>query len=225
MRRADDSPPPLPRAGVPTRRRLRVLAWRYRFLAAAACLGLAAAAVEGVLRPPAPAGVDQLVAARNLPAGATLVAADLLIVTVPERVAVAGAAASDEARDALVGATIAVPVPAGLPLVPGVIAGAGLVGPPGTVVAAVRLADDAMAMLLSPGDRVDLLAAPAEGGPGVTVATRALVLPAAPGPDAGGLFGGGSAQAAPLLVAVRPDEAAALAGAGASDVLFAVVVS
>ena len=82
-----------------------------------------------------------------------------------------------------------------------------------------------MATMLAPGDRVDLLAAPAEGGPGVTLARAALVLPSPARRDGGGLFGSSATDAAPLLVAVQPDEAAALAGAGVSNVLFAVVVS
>lgn len=202
-----------------------MLAWRLRFVVAALCLGLASAVTVSALRPEPPAGVDLLVAAHDLPAGLELTSSDLRVVTVPESAAVAAAVASDETRAALVGATTAVPVPAGLPLVPNLLAGADLSGPPGTVVAAVRLADDAMAGLLAPGDRVDLLAAPAEGGPGVTLARGALVLPSPAGTGTGGgLLGAGSTDAAPLLVAVAPDEAAALAGAGVSNVLFAVVV-
>ena len=202
-----------------------MLAWRVRFVAAAACLGVAAALAVAALRPAPPVGVDVLVAARDLAAGVALTAVDLRVVTVPERAVVADAVASDEARAALVGRRTAVPVPAGLPLVPQVLAGADLTGPPGTVVAAVRLADDAMAGLLAPGDRVDLLAAPAEGGPGVTVARGALVLPSASRTGGDGLLGLSDEGSSPLLVAVAPDEAAALAGAGVSNVLFAVVVS
>ncbi len=202
-----------------------MLAWRWRFLVAALCLGLAASVTVDALRPAPPSGVDVLVAARDLPAGLELTAADLRVSTVPESTAVTGARASDDARAALVGRTTAVALPAGIPLVPQLLAGTGLAGPPGTVVAAVRLADDALATLLAPGDRVDLLAAPAEGGAGVTLARRALVLPSPPRAEGGGLLGSSVASRAPLLVAVRPDEATALAGAGTADVLFAVVVS
>jgi Flp pilus assembly protein CpaB len=192
---------------------------------AAVCVGLATATAVDALRPTPPSGVEVLVAARDLPAGLEISASDLRVVTVPQSAAVGAAVASDDARAALVGHTTAVPVPAGMPLVPQLVAGADLTGPPGTVVAAVRLADDAMAALLAPGDRVDLLAAPAEGGAGVTLARGALVLPSPPREGGGGLFGSSGADPAPLLVAVRPDEAAALAGAGVSEALFAVVVS
>jgi hypothetical protein len=226
VRRAADTalPPPLPRAVLPIPRRLRVLAWQLRFVVAAGCLAIAVSATVGALRPAPPAGADVLVAAHDLPAGHTLTTADLAVVTVPERLAVAGAAASDEVRATLIGATTAVAVPAGLPLVPQVLAAGSLTGPPGTVVAAVRLADETLAALLSAGDRVDLLAAPPDGGDGVVLAHRALVLPAAPRSTGSGLLGGGGDETAPLLVAVLPDEAAALAGSAASNVLFAVVV-
>ncbi len=194
-------------------------------MAAAACLGIAVNMTVGALRPAPPAGVDVLVAAHHLPAGAALTAADLRVVTLPERAAVPEAIASEASRAALVGRTTAVPVPAGLPLVPQVLAGVELTGPAGTVVAAVRLADGAMAALLAPGDRVDLLAAPVEGGPGVTLARAALVLPSARQSGGSRLLGTDDAASPPLLVAVAADEAAALAGAGLSHALFAVVVS
>jgi pilus assembly protein CpaB len=201
-----------------------MVAWRLRFVTGAACLGLAAAVAVSVLRPAPPVGVDVLVAAHDLAAGVVVADGDVRAVTVPEAVAVSGALASDRTRAALVGRRTAVRVPAGLPLVPQVLAGADLAGPTGTVVAAVRLADDAMASLLAPGDRVDLLAAAGEGGPAVTVARGALVLPAAPRTEGSGPLGLDSPASPALLVAVAPDEAAALAGAGVSTALFAVVV-
>lgn len=202
-----------------------MLAWRWRFVVAALCLGAATGAAVDALRPSPPAGVDVLVAARDLPAGLELTAADVKVATVPDETVVGAARASDEARAELVGHTTAVAVPAGMPLVPQLLAGTQLVGPPGTVVAAVRLADDALATLLAPGDHVDLLAAPAEGGAGVTLARRALVLPSPPLSDGGGLWGPSTANRVPLLVAVQPGEATALAGAGTGDGVFAVVVS
>ncbi len=218
-------PPPLSRVAPPLRRRLRLLVWRWRFPVAAACLALAAAVTVDTLRPAPETGTDVLVAARDLPAGLALAGTDMRVATVPAPIAVAGSVASDEARAALVGRTTAVLVPAGMPLVPQLLAGTDLTGPPGTVVAAVRLADDAMTALLRPGDRVDLLAAPVEGGAGVPLARGALVLPSPPRSGGSGLLGSSGGDAAPLLVAVGPDEATALAGAGVSRALFAVVVS
>lgn len=217
-------PPVLPVRRPPWRRRLRILLWRGRLPVAAGCLGLAAALAVGELRPAPAATVDVLVAAHDLPAGTTLTSTDV------RTAALAPAAAVDSARAAghasLVGRRTAVPVPAGLPMVPGVLTGGRLTGPPGTVVTAVRLADGAVARLLSPGDRVDLLAATAEGGPGVAVARAALVLPAPEDAAPGALLGGSAAasQAAPLMLAVRPEEAAAVAGTAGTAQLSVVVV-
>lgn len=224
-RRVLPPPPPLSVRRPPWRRRLRILLWRARVPFAAVALGLAAAVAVGELRPAPPVTVDVLVAAHDVPAGTVLTDADVRTAAVPPDTAVAGAQATGHAS--VVGQRTAVPVPAGLPLVPGVLAGGRLAGPPGTVVAAVRLADGAVATLLQPGDRVDVLAASAQAGPGSAVARGALVLPAPAAQDRGsGLLGGsGEASAsAPLMLAVQPEEAAALAGAAGTADLSAVVV-
>jgi hypothetical protein len=122
-----------------------------------------------------------------------------------------------------------------LPLVGDVLARGLVDGPPGTVVATVRLADPAVATLLAPGMRVDVLAATEDGTPGRSLARGALVLapPRSAGHAATGtvgltsstVAGGTSADSSPpVLLAVAPDEAAALAGAGISAVLSAVIV-
>ena len=195
-----------------------------RLPVAAACLGLAAALTVGELRPAPAVTVDVLVAARDLPAGTALTSADIRTAALEPAAAIASARAAG--HQSVVGRRTAVPVPAGLPLVPGVLTGGRLTGPPGTVVTAVRLADGAVARLLAPGDHVDLLAATAEGGPGVTVARAALVLPAPEDTSAGGLLGGSAAasDAAPLMLAVRPEEVAAVAGTAATAQLSVVVV-
>lgn len=200
----------------------RGVLWRWRFVVAAVGVGIAASSALQVLRPPAPQVRAVVVAARDLPAGTTLAAGDLRVARLPAGLALD----STRARaDGLVGRATAVPVPAGLPVVPGLLTSEDLVGPPGTVVAAVRLADPAMAALLTPGTRIDVLAAAAEtGAQGVVVARRALVLPVAPGDDEGGWAVGGETDIPPVLLAVTPDEAAALSGAAVGALLSAVVV-
>jgi Flp pilus assembly protein CpaB len=210
---------------LPIRRRLRVALWRARFLVAAACLGLAAATALQVLAPAPEPTVEVLVAAHDLTAGTTLTGTDVVAIRLPAGAGVAGSSSSAPARADLVGATVAVAVPAGMPLVGGVIAGGELAGPAGTVVTAVRLADDAVARLLAAGDHVDLLAAPADGGGGTTVAGRALVMSVTvPDDGSSGLLAGGGDTRATLVLAVRPDEAAAVAGAAGDATLIAVVV-
>lgn len=216
-------PPPLPRRRRPLGLAVRIGLWRARFLVAAACLGIASGCTVQALRPPEPPTSAVVVAARQILAGTTVTEADLRVVRLPVALVPEGAFA--DARR-VVGESAAVPLARGVPVLPGLLADAEVRGPPGTVVATVRFADPAVADLLSPGVRVDVLAATAEGGPGSVVATRALVLPVARRPaDEGALGVGGSADTSvPVLLAVAPAEAPALAGAAASALLSAVVV-
>ena len=223
MRDLGGRPAPLTARPRPLPIRFRILLWRCRFVVCAVCLGVAAASTVQALRPPDAPTVGVVVAARAVEAGVSLAASDVRIAhypvgTVPDGVLTDVAEA--------VGASTAVPLSSGSPLGPGLIAPDEVRGPAGTVVATVRFADPAVAGLLSAGMHVDVLAATAEGGPGGVVARRALVLPVARQPsEPGGLLGGPAGDdSVPVLVAVSPEEAPALAGAAASAVLSAVVV-
>ncbi|MEZ0446917.1 SAF domain-containing protein [Cellulomonas sp. ICMP 17802] len=216
-------PPPLAPRRRPLPLTLRIVLWRSRFALGAVCLGVAAACTVQALRPADPPTSLVVVAARDVPAGTELTSADVRVTRFPVAVAPDGSIAD---LRAVVGASAAVPLAAGLPVLPGLLADDEVRGPPGTVVATVRFADPAVAGLLSPGVRVDVLAATPEGGPGSVVATRALVLPVAHPDASGGPLGvGGSGDTSvPVLLAVAPAEAPALAGASASALLSAVVV-
>lgn len=242
--RAGSARPPGPGGPAGRRRvarRLRSLLWRVRFVLAAVCCGLAAAAVVQAVRPaPAPT-VDVVVPARALPAGEPVAAADLTTVPVDVGLAPDGVA-TDPVE--LVGRTPVTTLPTGLPLHPGLLPGGGVVAqaPRGTVVVPVRLEDTA-AGWLRPGDRVDLVltgeAARAAGtdraDEGDTerddayLARRALVLPR---PDAvepvdGGLLAGAtptSQEADVTLVAVSKDEAPGLSAASGWGTVGAVLV-
>jgi len=202
---------------------VRATLWRTRFLIVALCLAVAASSAVDALRPEPPATVAVVVAARAVSAGSVLGAADLRAVRVPLDVA-PDRAASNPAD--MLGSSTAVPLTPGTPLVPGVLAPDDLAGPPGSVVAAVRLADPAVTALLAAGMRVDVLAATPEGERGTVVASRALVLPSPSRAEAdGGPFSVASGdESMPVLLAVAPDEVDELAAAAASAVLSAVVV-
>lgn len=220
------------------RRRLRALVWKARFLVAAAALGLAAAITVGQLRPPPPALVDIVVADRPVLAGERLTTDDVRTEQVPPR-----ARPADALREPAeaVGRILAVPVSEGTVLSAPVLVApdAGPLGPPGTVVAAVRLGEPALARMVGPGMHVDLLApSPSASGadqPGETasaayLARRALVLPrpllAAAGASTGLSLGAeaGDDSADLILVAVTPEEAAFLANVAGWGVVTAVVV-
>lgn len=217
-------PAPLPHRRRPFALALRATLWRTRFAVGAVFLGLAAASTVQALRPAGPPTAPVLVAARPIEAGTRLTSADVRVVRFPVSVVPDGALAD---ADAVADTAAAVPLAAGAPVLPGLLADDEVRGPPGTVVATVRFADPAVAGLLSPGMRVDVLAATPEGGPGGVVATRALVLPVArrASPEQSALeLGGSGDDSVPVLLAVSPDEAPALAGAAASSLLSAVVV-
>ena len=233
---------PVPPEGVSRRRpprstcglRWRLFLWRVRFPVAAALLGIATAQIVAELRPTPPPTVPVVVAALDLPPGAVIAAADVRVAAMPTTLVPGG---SHVRADEVVGRALVVGAPVGLPIVGELLAGERFTaaGPPGTVVAPVRLADPAVAALLRPGDRIDLLATAgtASGEPTARhLADRALVLPD-PRPvteqDAGavgGLLGGGTevTVGALTLVAVTPVEAAALAGSLGWASLSAVIV-
>lgn len=203
----------------------RALLWRGRFVVVALCLGTAAAAVTATLRPPSPPTVPVVVAVHDLDAGSALTSADVAVRHLPTAVAPDRTYARPSE---VVGESTAVPVGAGVPVVPGLLVPDDVHGPAGTVVVGVRFADPAVAALLRPGVHVDVVAATPEGTVDGTVATRALVLPvpAQGRTDGGGglLAGTGTADQPPVLLAVSPDEATALAGASAAALLSPVVV-
>ena len=189
--------------------------WRYRWLVVACCVACAAWLTVGELRPPPAPTVPVLVTAREVPAGAVLTDADVRLDAAPS--APAGAIGLDLA----VGATLAVGLPEGIPVVETMLLGPGLAdaAPEGWVVVPVPLADPVLAELVRVGDRIDLYLAAADTGGRLTeaelVTTEALVLARASpeGSDSSWLGGPGSGSTSVVVVAVRPGDAGALAGA------------
>lgn len=226
--------------------RVRLLLWRTRAALVALLLGAAATLAVAELRPPPEATTSVLVAADDLEAGAELAPGDVQLTAWPDSLVRPAGAVS---VTAITGRRLAVAVPAGLPVVEGLLAADGFDAPVphGTVVAPVRLMDPAVAALLRPGDRVDVLgdgAPPArpqeDGSPGDApededgaarvLARGALVVAGQTRLDgsAGGLGAlRATAQDAtePLvLLAVAPADARALAAAGAwADLTVAIL--
>lgn len=229
---------PLTSLAPATRRRLRRIRWRTRRPLAALCAGIAALLAVQQLRPADPPTVPVLVAARDLAAGAELTARDVVRQAVPVDLVPAAWPGTGPTESAgvggLAGRRLAVPVPAGLPLVPGLLVPDDATGPPGTVVVPVRFADPGVASVLRPGVLVDVVAAPAVDGADPERLARAatvLGLPTsggATGSDDAGLLGGGTGSGTvedvPVLLAVTPDESVRLGGSAGTRVLAAVIV-
>lgn len=176
---------------------------RHRGLLAAGLTAAAVATALPVLKP-APAPTTSVVAAEHdLAPGQVLTAADLRTVLLPRTAAPDGALA-DVAT--LVGRSVAGPVRRGEPLTDVRLLGSGLVRGTGVVAASVRLADPAGAALLRAGDRVDVLAVPADGTAETarTVATGLTVLSVPTTADGDGAL---------VVLASTPEVAARLAAA------------
>ncbi|MDD9205526.1 SAF domain-containing protein, partial [Georgenia sp. 10Sc9-8] len=197
----------------PSRRlpaRFRRLLWRSRRVVVAVCVAAAVGLVVEALRPPPPATTLAVVLARDVPAGTALSDRDLTATPLP--VGTVPRTALTDPRAAR-GSPLAVSLPSGSILTPGLLVGPGLAdgAPAGTVVVPVPLADSGSARLARPGSRIHLLASAADqagtGGPAEVVAEDVLVL-AELAPDAsGGLLGSG--ERGPGTVYVATDAHAA----------------
>jgi Flp pilus assembly protein CpaB len=157
-----------------------------------------------------------VVAAEDLPGGAPLTADDLTTAELPVDAVPSGAATG---IDPVAGRTLAAPLRRGEPVTDlRLVAPTLLDGYEGLVATPVRVADPAVARLLSVGDRIDLVAVAADGGRADVVAGDAAVV-AVPRPTSDdGMVGG-----ALVLVAVPEHEAMALAEAAVRSVVSVVL--
>ena len=183
-------------------------------LLAAIALVLALQLPPGPIAPRGPVTVPVVVAAGDLSPGTVLTGPQLFVARLPRAAAPAG---SSPDIQRLVGRTLAAGVRAREPLTDVRLVAAGLTAllPAGLVAAPVRLADLAVAVLVRPGDRVDVLATPPGADSADVVAGHALVLatPVRAGPAADTARG----ESGVLLVAVDPPTAARLAAASTTS--------
>ena len=137
--------------------RLRRLFFDHRRLLASVLVGLAVLSAVSAVRADAPPSTALLVAARDLPSGATLSAEDVQEVRVDPRSVPDGATMPAEA---LPGSQVAGPMRRGEAFTDARLLGPGvLLGrPPGTVVATVRVADPLEVQALAVGDLADVVA-------------------------------------------------------------------
>lgn len=141
----------------------------------AALAGLLVWSLTAALRPAPPELVPVLVAARDLPPGATLAASDL---TAVERPVAARPADAPTTVDALVGRRVVVPLLAGDAVLARHLLGASLLDGygPDVVATPLRLADSSALAVLRPGDVVDVIAATAGAATTSSGASEATVV-------------------------------------------------
>lgn len=205
---------------------------RHRRTLGAVLVAAAVLVLAGQLRPPPPPTVPVVVAARDLPAATLLTGDDVTVVQVPVD---AAAPSAFSHPDAVVGEVLAAPVAAGEALSSVRLRGASLLTgqAEGSVALPVRLSDAGAAVLLSPGDRIDLLTARPDGevSRGVTVAEAlpVLLVPgggAGPGTGIGALTSGtgagatGEAGGGLVVVAALPGQAREVVAASADGPLW-----
>lgn len=210
-------------------REIRIGARRYRRLLRALLILIAVAIVVARLSPkPAPTTAI-VAAARDLPAGAVLTAADLRTIALPPEGVPAGATTEVAA---VVGSQLSGPLRRGEPLTDvrlthGVLSrpAAGLVSTP------VRLADSQAAQLLQPGQRIDVLAASTATDSTATTAgvvaadVMVIAIPVASAPPGGSQIASDvGVEGALVVLATSPLQARQLAQAQVTSRLSAVVV-
>jgi pilus assembly protein CpaB len=186
----------------------------YRVPLAGGLVALSVAAALSALAPAEAAAVAVVVAARDLPSGALLEPADLALVRVP---AVAVPAGAVEAVAHAVGTHVSGAVRAGETLTDVRLLGAGLVPAGDQVAVPVRVAEPAVAGLLRPGDRVDVLSADPDGGQAARTVVADVVVLAVPE------LGENAFEGALLVLAADRGGASRLAAAAVTGRLSVVV--
>lgn len=138
------------------RRTVQELLAKYRRIIAAALLMLALALCLSVLAPHTEEHLNVLVAARDLPVGASLRAEDLRRQPVPRSLVPEGTYSRQMPAE---GSRLAIPVQAGTPVFPTMIIGPGLLAglEAGSVAVPLRLDDEQTASLLRAGQLVDVV--------------------------------------------------------------------
>jgi Flp pilus assembly protein CpaB len=190
-------------------KRFRLVLYRYRRPVAAVCAACAVFLLAVTLRPTTPQLATVVVAAADLPGGTTLAPGDLRIQEVPVDVVLPGAFTEP---DDVVGGVLAVAVLAGEPVTTTrMVSGQSLAD--GLLAVPVRLAEPALADLLSPGSEIDLVL-PSGDTTGRLVAEGVRVIAVPRGPRETGVA---SAQRTPgSLVVVAADRRTAVALAAAA---------
>ncbi|KDN16226.1 SAF domain-containing protein [Amycolatopsis rifamycinica] len=150
---------------LPTRRTRLIRRW----LAA----GLLVLGGLSLVHPGSARGAPTVLAAHDLPPGATLRAADVRLADLPDEARPTGVLSTLDAVD---GHLLASAVRAGEPLTDVRLATVPDRVDPGTATVPVRLADVAVAELLRPGQRVDVVAAPDPAAPATVLAGGATVV-------------------------------------------------
>jgi pilus assembly protein CpaB len=200
---------------------------RNRRLAIALLLCVAAGITVHQLTPAPDDTATTLAAARDLPAGTALAAADLAPVRIPPQLVKTGSITDPSEA---MGKQLAAPLRKGQLLTDSQLLGPGLLAgaPPGSAAVPLRMADPSSIQLVSPGQLVNVVLTGANGydqnSPSQVLASSVPVLwTSGQGGKTGQWLGTGETDGL-IVVAAAPEQAARLAGASTRGKLFFVLV-
>lgn len=207
----------------------RLVSWlgRNRRLAIALLLCLAAGIAVHQLTPPPADTATALAAARDLPAGTALAAADLMPVKIPPQLVNPGSIID---AGLATGKQLAGPLRKGQLLTDSQLLGPGLLTgtPPGSAAVPLRMADPSSIQLVSPGQLVNVVLTGANGydqtSPSEVLAASVPVLWTSGQGGKTGQWLGTAETDGLIVVAAAPEQAARLAGASTQGKLFFVLV-
>ncbi len=195
---------------------LRAFRWHRRWFAALFA-ALAVLAALNAVSSSQGSGTTIVVAARGIPGGAKVVAADLSTARLPAAMVPEGAFTD---AGVVIGRTLVIPVPERGVLTPANLLESGALVAAGKVALPVRFAEATAIPLLRVGAHIDVLGAAANGADYGVVAADVRVV-ALPEFSDGGVLGG--SQGALVLVEVDSSQAASVvAAASVSAVSFAL---
>jgi Flp pilus assembly protein CpaB len=199
----------------------RAVLLRRRWLAAGLVGVATLAGLQAAAAPPAPS-TSVLVAARDLPAGELITAADLTVVDFADDSVPSGTVERATAQ----GRTLAAPLRAGEPVTDVRLVGAGLLqGYPGLVAVPIRIPDSAVVDLLKVGDEIDLLATDPGGSGTERIAASVPVLALPRAADTGSDLQGPAPGGRLIVVGNTPETARNVADAATQGYLSIALTS
>ena len=205
---------------------IRALLWRWRWVCAALILGLLIQSTIASISAKNPKTTEVVVAKTALNTGDELAAHNLQLMPVPTALVPEGAVTTLAEAE---GQIIVAPLPAGAPIFEAQLFTSAFAGapPPGTVINAVQLDDNATLAVLRPGDKVQLYSPPGDlesNQEAQLLTANAIVMAVQEQQSDGGILGDTSHKGT-VFVAIPKNEANLVIGLGAKDPLHAVIAA
>jgi Flp pilus assembly protein CpaB len=191
---------------------VRAFRWHRRWFAAAFA-AIALFAAINVIASRTGGSTPVVVAARSIPGGTTLSAADLSVVWLPAAVAAEGAF---DSTDSLIGQEVAAPISKRSPVTTATLLSGGAEVAPGKVALPVRFGDASAAAILQVGCHLDVLGPSAGQGGFSVVAADVRVIAIPNGGQSGSMTGRGGEL---VLIEVDQSQAAVIAAAASATEL------